>query len=89
MLLERGVDVEVYRYLDEGIDATDLHLLASLEGIVRSKDAGKAVMAKLVTDEDTVALLKEQPKLLERPVLIVDGKAVIGRPPEGVLSLLE
>lgn len=89
MLLEREVEVEVYRYLDEGIDATDLHLLASLEGIVRSKDAGKAVMAKLVTDEDTVALLKEQPKLLERPVLIVDGKAVIGRPPEGVLSLLE
>ena len=89
LLLERGVEVEVYRYLDEGIDATDLHLLASLEGIVRSKDAGKAVMAKLVTDEDTVALLKEQPKLLERPVLIVDGKAVIGRPPEGVLSLLE
>jgi arsenate reductase len=36
-----------------------------------------------------VALLNEQPKLLERPVLVVNGKAVIGRPPEDVLSLLE
>ena len=61
LLQERGVEVEVYRYLDEGIDASDLHLLASLEGIVRSKDAGKAIMATLVRVEDTVALHDSAP----------------------------
>ena len=36
-----------------------------------------------------MALLQSNPRALERPILIVDGQAVIGRPPENVLSLLK
>ena len=89
-LLEgRGIEVDVHRYLEEGILNEDLDLLAEMDGIVRSKEAGKAIMAELTSPEAVKNLLRTQPKLLERPVLVHDGKAVIGRPPEDILALLE
>ncbi|MBL6732939.1 MAG: arsenate reductase (glutaredoxin) [Candidatus Poseidonia sp.] len=89
LLTERGVEVEVHRYLEEGIALEDLDVLSGLEGIVRKKDAGKAVMDTLITPEDVKALLSNQPKLLERPVLVADGRAIIGRPPEDILQMLD
>ena len=46
-------------------------------------------MASLQNEEDIMALLRTNPKVLERPVLISGQQAVIGRPPEDVLSLLD
>lgn len=89
LLEERGVSVEIVRYLDVGIMDEDLQLLASLDGIVRKKEAGAEAMAALHSVDDVAALLKSNPKVLERPVLIVNGQAVIGRPPEDVLQLFE
>ena len=88
LLQANGTKVEIYRYLEEGIAEEDLSLLASLQGIVRKGDAGREVMASLNSVEDIGALLRNQPRLLERPVLICDGQAVIGRPPEDVLRLV-
>ena len=89
LLQERGIEVDVHRYLEEGILNEDLDLLAEMDGIVRSKEAGKAIMAELTSPEAVKNLLRTQPKLLERPVLVHGGKAVIGRPPEDILALLE
>ena len=89
LLEERAVSVDVIRYLEVGVVEEDLPLLATLDGIVRKKEAGVQAMASLETVDDVVALLKSNPRVLERPVLVVDGKAVIGRPPEDVLSLLD
>jgi len=83
------VDVDVVRYLEVGIHADDLDLLGELEGIVRSKDAGKEIMAGLQTSADIKTLLEAQPNLLERPVLVHNGRAVVGRPPENILELLD
>ena len=81
--------MEVVRYLDDGILEDDLLLLASLDGIVRKKEAGADAVAALHSVDDVAALLKAQPRLLERPVLVANGQAVIGRPPEDVLHLVE
>ena len=89
LLQERGIEVDVHRYLEEGILNEDLDLLAEMDGIVRSKEAGKAIMAELTSPEAVKNLLRTQPKLLERPVLVHGGKAVIGRPPEDILALVE
>jgi len=89
LLAERGVEVEIVRYLEAGIVEEDLELLASLDGIVRKKEAGSQAMAALHSVDDVAALLKSNPKVLERPVLVVNGQAVIGRPPEDVLQLIE
>lgn len=89
LLAERGVEVEIVRYLEAGIVEEDLELLASLDGIVRKKEAGSEAMAALHSVDDVAALLKSNPKVLERPILVVNGQAVIGRPPEDVLQLIE
>ena len=81
--------MNVVRYLETGVLEEDLVLLAQLDGIVRKKDAGKVVMASLQSEEDIMALLRTNPKVLERPVLISGQQAVIGRPPEDILSLLD
>ena len=81
--------VEIVRYLETGVTEEDLPLLASLEGIVRKKEAGTAAMAMLRSRDDVEAFLRSNPKVLERPVLVANGQAVIGRPPENVLELLE
>ena len=86
LLEKQHVSVDVVRY---GVVEEDLPLLASLDGIVRKKEAGAQAMAALKTSDDVMALLKSNPRVLERPVLVVDGKAVIGRPPEDVLTLLD
>jgi len=88
LLNEQKVEVEVVRYLEVGIHAEDLEVLCEVGGIVRSKDAGKDVMAGLQSSEDIKTLLTAQPKLLERPVLVHNGRAVVGRPPENILELL-
>ena len=89
LLEERGVEMEIVRYLEVGVVKEDLVLLASLEGIVRKKEAGAEAMAALHSVDDIAALLEANPKVLERPVLVADGQAVIGRPPEDVLKLVE
>lgn len=89
LLEERGFEVNVVRYLETGVLEEDLALLAQLDGIVRKKDAGKVVMASLQSEEDIMTLLRTNPKVLERPVLISGQQAVIGRPPEDILSLLD
>ena len=81
--------MQIVRYLEVGVLKEDLALLASLEGIVRKKEAGSEAMAALHSVEDVAALLEANPKVLERPVLVVNGQAVIGRPPEDVLNLIE
>ena len=89
LLEERGVEVQIIRYLDVGVVEQDLVLLASLDGIVRKKEAGAEAVAALSSTDDVVALLKSNPKVLERPVLVAGDRAMIGRPPEDVLKLLE
>ena len=88
LLEERGCEVNVVRYLETGVVEEDLPLLAQLDGIVRKKEAGAEAMASLQNEEDIMNLLRTDPKVLERPVLISGQRAVIGRPPEDVLSLL-
>ena len=43
---------------------------------------------KSIDDEAAlISAMSENPKLIERPIVIKDGKAAVGRPPESVLSL--
>lgn len=95
LLQERGVDVVVVEYLKDPPSAAEVtRLLRKLGGkpaaalrkgedpyraLGLSADSGAAEVAKAIA---------EHPILLERPLLVVGDKAVIGRPPERVLEIL-
>ena len=46
------------------------------------------VGADELTDEQLIDLMRLYPKVIERPIVVNKGKAVIGRPPETVLEVL-
>ena len=98
LLEERGVDVEVVRYLDAPPDAADLaRIVDALDGepasLVRTGEKAFAEQglsaAELDSADRVVEILVATPRLIERPVLVVGERAVIGRPPERVLELLD
>lgn len=41
-----------------------------------------------LTDDQLINAMVANPKLIERPIVVKDGKVAIGRPPENVLSIL-
>jgi arsenate reductase len=41
-----------------------------------------------LTREQLIAAMVQHPRLIERPIVVANGKAVVGRPPEKVLDIL-
>ena len=96
LLEARGLAPTVVRYLDTPLDASQLRdLLAKLNisarQLLRSgEDEYKALnLADASLNEaQLIDAMAAHPKLIERPILVVGNKAVIGRPPEKVLEIL-
>jgi arsenate reductase len=59
------------------------YLIRKNEPIFKSEFKGKDL-----TDDEWIAALVKYPKLLERPIVIKDEEAILGRPPENVMKLL-
>jgi arsenate reductase len=96
-LLEgRGLAPTVVRYLETPPDADTLKALLDKLGITArqllrtGEDEYKALdlANPALSDAQLVDAMVQHPKLIERPVLIVGDRAVIGRPPEKVLEIL-
>lgn len=95
ILEEHGVTPTEFRYLETPPSKSDIiTVLAALameaKDIVRK---GEAVYKALnlsaeSTNEEILNALVENPILIERPIIISGDRAVIGRPPENVTSLL-
>lgn len=96
LLESRGVLPEVVRYLDTPPDAATLRQLLKALGLPARAllRTGEDEYRELGLDNPTlgddalVAAMVAHPRLIERPIVISGGKAVIGRPPEKVLELL-
>ncbi|MBL1378691.1 arsenate reductase (glutaredoxin) [Zobellella iuensis] len=97
LLEQRGHRPEVIKYLDTPPDAAQLQNLLALLGmqsareLMRTKEAEYQTLGlSEVTDEDAlIAAMIAHPKLIERPIVVNNGKAALGRPPEQVLGILE
>ena len=89
LLTDAGIDFEEYRYLTEGVDSNDVEILSTLPNIIRTKDVIGDYDFNNLDTESIQQLLLSQPKCLERPVLIHNGEAVLGRPPESILQLVQ
>ena len=96
LLEEKGVEAEVVKYLEtppskEEIKAVLKMLGISARELMRTKeDIYKELGLKDVEEEEKlIEAMAEHPKLIERPVVIKDGKAAIGRPIEKIIELLD
>ncbi len=96
LLEEKGVDVEVVKYLDTPPSRDEIVEMLKMLGItarelMRTKeDIYKELGLKTVEDEDKlIDAMAANPKLIERPIVIKDGKAAIGRPIENIIELLD
>lgn len=96
LLEQRGEPVEVINYLDTPPSSTELKTLLTQLGmsareLLRTgEDDYKLLgLADPSLDESTlIQAMIVHPKLIERPIVVANGKAAIGRPPEAVLAIL-
>jgi arsenate reductase (glutaredoxin) len=96
LLEERGLVPEVINYLDTPPTATELaDLLAKLGmGPRQLLRTGEPEYAELgladpdLGDAAIIAAMVVHPKLIERPIVVANGKAALGRPPEAALAIL-
>jgi arsenate reductase len=96
LLQEHGLTPRIVEYLQSPPSAAELKAIIAMLGIrpeqlvrkgeeiYRNRYAGKTL-----SDDQWIAAMVRDPILIERPVVVHGNRAVIGRPPEAVLDLLE
>ncbi len=96
ILEEDGVEAEVVRYLETPPTADELSDLLDKLGLEPRElmRTGEKVYKELglgdrdLDRDEAVAVMVEQPKLIERPIVVSGDRAVVGRPPERVREIL-
>lgn len=96
LLQQHALQPQVIEYLKSPPDAKTLKALLAQLGIgardlLRTKEE-EYTLAGLddpaLSDDAVIAAMIKFPKLIERPIVVIGNKAVLGRPPEKVLDLI-
>lgn len=95
LLQDKGITPEIKEYLKNPPTFSELQTLIELLGIsprdlLRIKEAEyqeAGLENQVLSDSEVIEAMCRFPKLIERPIVIHEGKARIGRPPEAVLEL--
>lgn len=96
MLDERGVDYEYREYTKDPLSKAELEALfkklkMAPGELLRKKDKANAELG-LTGDEPAkklIAHMAKHPTLLQRPIAVSGRKAVVGRPVENLLELID
>ncbi|MDE1221162.1 arsenate reductase (glutaredoxin) [Vibrio aestuarianus] len=97
LLEARNIEPEIVKYLDETLTVEQLKILYAQLGIeqVRAMMRTKEALYKeldlgnpSLSDKQLFEAMVANPKLIERPIVVANGKARHGRPPEQVLEIL-
>ena len=97
LLKENGVEPQVVHYLETPPDAATIKKLLKMLGMKSARDLMRQKedlyksldLAKDgLSEAALIQAMVDNPKLIERPIVVRDGKARIGRPPESVLEIL-
>ena len=96
LLEENNVNPHVVLYLETPPGVREIRgllkkLNISAGELVRRGEADYKAsgLNKESVEADIVAAMAEHPKLIERPIVVKGSKAVLGRPPENALALLD
>lgn len=95
ILNEHNANAEVIEYLKTSVSKEELQEIVDMLGIkpIELIRKGEKLFkenhkGKNLTDAQWIQVMVDNPILIERPIVIKDGKAVIGRPPEKVLDII-
>jgi arsenate reductase len=95
LLEERGVAFEERRYLEEPLSRAELADLARKlarppgEWLRRGEEAWRSSgLGEDVSDDAILDAMARHPILIERPILVGERRAIVGRPPEAILDLV-
>ena len=97
LLQEREVDFVVIEYLKTPLKQKQLEFVISClnksdyKKIIRQNESiyKEKYKNKILSKSDLIQAIVRHPILLERPIVVKDKKAIIGRPPENILDLLK
>lgn len=95
ILEESEKDFEIIKYLDTPLSEKELTDIVSLLKIkpidlVRKNEKiwKENFKGKELNDINIIKAMVENPKLIERPIVVNENKAVIGRPPENIKNIV-
>ena len=95
LIKESGREVEIIEYLTtpptfKELKSVIFQLGISPEQLLRKNEVvfKEKYKGKSLSDDEWIQAMIDHPKLIERPIVIDGEKAILGRPPENVLSLL-
>lgn len=94
LLQERGLEPQVIEYLQHPPSAEELKTILRMLGmkpreLLRPKEAREAGLDDpALSDDAVIAGMLAHPITIERPIVIADDRARLGRPPEAVLEVL-
>jgi arsenate reductase (glutaredoxin) len=97
LLREQGIEPTIVEYLKTPPSRSELARLLAMLGLeprelMRSKEAEyreQGLDNPDLTQKDLIKAMHATPKLIERPIVVANGKAALGRPPEQVLEILD
>lgn len=97
LLRERGIEPLVIAYLDTPPSAAELRALLGALGLparelLRTGEDEYDALGlgdESLPESALIDAMVQHPRLIERPIFVHGGRAVIGRPPERVLELLD
>jgi arsenate reductase (glutaredoxin) len=95
LVREAGVELPVREYLKVPPCIEELRHIVQLLGVRpieivrRGEELFKTLgLSDATSDEDVLRAMAEHPILIERPIVVRKGRAVVGRPPESVREIL-
>ena len=96
LLREKNIEPVIRLYIDNPPDSTELRTLLkklkmSARNLLRKSEADYKTLGldnEALSEEQLIEYMVTHPKLIERPIAIDKNRAVIGRPPENVLNLI-
>jgi arsenate reductase (glutaredoxin) len=96
LLTERGIQPRVVDYLGNPLSFAELEKILCLLGIparelMRKEEAEYRQLgldAADLAESALIAAMQAHPRLIQRPIVIANNKAALGRPPEAVLDIL-
>ena len=97
LLNDNNIDFDIVEYLKDPLLIDEILILAKKLGKrpkdfirISEKDFKDNNIKSFINNDQAIAsAMEELPKIMERPIFVMGKNAVVGRPPENILMLLD